>query len=457
MTSIHTRKALLPDGWANDARLVVDNGRIGRIQTGVSPQPGDVVTGCIVPGLGNAHSHAFQRALAGWTEERSPAGRDNFWTWRERMYAFAAAMDADRLRSIARQAYIEMLSSGYTSVAEFHYLHRDPGGGGNNAMFDAIVGAAEDSGIRLTYVPVLYERAGFDRPEPEGAQTLFALTLDDFLDHARHAAATLGGSSSAGIGAHSIRAVSPESLSAIADYANGNGVPMHIHIAEQQREVDQALAFYHRRPVRWLLEHYDVSENWCLVHATHMDAEEVEALAATGSVVALCPSTEANLGDGLFPLPQFLNAGGRIAIGSDSHVSINPFEELRWLEYGQRLQAQARNVSLVQHGYDGHVGRELFTRTVAGGAQACGHASAGLRQGGNADLVCLYGDDPMLVGHGDASRLDALVFSGYQLPIDRVMVAGEWRVIDGEHVQLDESRAAYGDTVRRIAAEWDAR
>ena len=456
MTPIHSQKALLPNGWADDVRLIIDDGRIDRIETGVPAQRGDIGTGCVVPGLGNAHSHAFQRALAGWTEERSPAGRDNFWTWRERMYAFAAAMDAERLRSIARQAYIEMLSSGYTSVAEFHYLHRDPAGGGDHAMFDAIVGAAQDSGIRLTYVPVLYERAGFDRPEPEGSQTLFALTLDEFLAHARHAAAGLSGRISAAIGAHSIRAVSPDSLSAIADYANDNGLPMHIHIAEQQREVDQALAFYHRRPVRWLLETFDVAENWCLVHATHMDAEEVEELAATGSVVALCPSTEANLGDGLFPLPQFLNAGGHIAIGSDSHVSINPFEELRWLEYGQRLQAQARNVALVQHGYDGHVGRELFTRAVAGGAQACGHASAGIRAGGHADLVCLYGDDPMLVGHGDASRLDALVFSGYQLPIDRVMVAGEWRVVDGEHVRLEESRAAYGDTVKRIAAEWDA-
>ena len=456
MTSIHTQKALLPNGWADDVRLTIRAGRIATVETGVAARDDDITTGCVVPGLGNAHSHAFQRALAGWTEEGSPAGRDNFWTWRERMYAFAAAIDPERLRSIARQAYIEMLSSGYTSVAEFHYLHRDPSGGSNEAMFEAIVVAARDCGIRLTYVPVLYERAGFERPEPEGAQTLFATTLDEFLAHARNARASLDGRMSAGVGAHSIRAVSAESLAKIADYANGHALPMHIHVAEQQREVDQALAFYHRRPVRWLLENFDVSRNWCVVHATHMDAEELEELASTGAVVALCPSTEANLGDGLFPLPQFLNAGGSIAIGSDSHVSINPFEELRWLEYGQRLHAQARNVSLVHHGHDGHVGRELFTRAVAGGAQACGHAPAGIAAGRDADLVCLYGDDPMLVGHDDASRLDALVFSGYRLPIDRVMVAGDWLVVDGEHAGLAESRAAYGETVRRITAEWGA-
>lgn len=456
MTAIHTQKALLPNGWADDVRLTVDDGLIVAVETDTRALRGDVTTGCVVPGLCNAHSHAFQRALTGWTEERSPAGHDNFWTWRERMYAFAAAMDAERLRTIARQAYTEMLSSGYTSVAEFHYLHREPAGRGDNAMFDAIVAAAQDSGIRLAYVPVLYERAGFDRPEPEGSQALFASTLDEFLDHARHAGAALGGRMSAGVGAHSIRAVSPESLSAIAEYASENGLPMHIHIAEQQREVDQALAYYHRRPVRWLLENFAVADNWCLVHATHMDVEEIEQLATTGSVVALCPSTEANLGDGLFPLPQFLNAGGRIAIGSDSHVSINPFEELRWLEYGQRLQAQARNVSLARHGYDGHVGRELFTRAVAGGAQACGHASSGIHEGGHADLVCLDSDDPMLVGHGDKSRLDALVFSGYQLPIDRVMVGGDWLVIDGEHISLEESRVAYGETVKQIAAEWES-
>ncbi|MDH3748051.1 MAG: formimidoylglutamate deiminase [Gammaproteobacteria bacterium] len=456
MTAIFTRKALLASGWADDVRLVIVDGHIDAIETAAVAASGDHRTGCVIPGLCNAHSHAFQRALAGWTEQSSPVGRDNFWTWRERMYTFAAAMNAERLQRIARQAYVEMLSAGYTSVAEFHYLHRDSGGG-ENSMFDAITTAADASGIRLTYVPVLYERGGFDRPEPEGSQALFALNLDEFLRHADHAQQSLHGRMSAGIGAHSIRAVSPESLAEIAKVANSSGMAMHIHIAEQQREVDQCLAFYERRPVRWLLENFDVQKNWCLVHATHMDNDEITQLAGTTAVVCLCPSTEANLGDGLFPLRRFLSAGGRIAIGSDSHVSINPFEELRWLEYGQRLAAQTRNVAVAQNGHDKHVGRELFVRAIDGGAQACGHESSGLKQGSKADIVCLYGEDPMLVGHDDASRLDALVFSGYQLPIERVMVDGDWCVVDGEHVTLKASRADYGRTVQDIANEWGVR
>ena len=454
MTVIFCHKALLADGWADNVRLEVEDEVIRTVETRAAARDVDVVTGCVIPGLCNAHSHAFQRALVGWTEERSPAGRDNFWTWRERMYAFAAEMDADRLRRIARQAYIEMLSCGYTSVAEFHYLHRDPTDGADDRMLDAIAAAADGSGIRLTYVPVLYERAGFDRAEPEGAQALFALDLDTFLDHATRSRQLLNGRMSAGIGAHSVRAVSPESLKEIAAVSRAEHIPMHIHAAEQQREVDQSLAFMHRRPVRWLLENFDVDQHWCFVHATHIDADEIEQLAASSAVVCLCPSTEANLGDGLFPLPQFLHHGGRIAIGSDSHVSINPFEELRWLEYGQRLAARARNIAVSDAAGGGHVGRELFARAVAGGAQACGHTTAGIEAGGHADLVCLYSEDPMLVGHGDASRLDALVFSGYQLPIERVMVAGEWCVIDGEHIQLAESRADYAAAVTEIGLEW---
>ncbi len=460
MTAIFAHKALLARGWADDVRLEIAAGRIDSVETDASPAANDVLAGCVIPGLCNAHSHAFQRALAGRTEESSPAGRDNFWTWRERMYAFAAAMDASRLERIARQAYVEMLSAGYTSVAEFHYLHRDPAGdppqSDDDTMFEAIAAAAQASGIRLCYVPVLYERAGFDRPRPEGSQALFASELDAFLRHAERARAASHETMSTGIGAHSIRAVSRESLAEIAAVAGAERLPMHIHIAEQQREVDQCLAFYHRRPVRWLLENFDVDRHWCLVHATHLDHDEIDELAATRAVVCLCPSTEANLGDGLFPLAPFLNRGGRIAIGSDSHVSINPFEELRWLEYGQRLAKKARHIAVVEHGRDRHVGRELFVRAVEGGAAACGRPSPGLDTGSDADLVCLYGDDPMLVGHGDASRLDALVFSGYQLPIDRVMVAGAWRVVDGRHVDIDASRAAYAGAVQDIAREWQS-
>jgi len=448
MTTIFAKKALLPDGWVDDLRLEIAAGRIGQLQFGQHPEAGEQRVDCLIPGLCNSHSHAFQRALAGRTEQRSPAGRDNFWTWRARMYELAGAMTAERLVAIARQAYVEMLSAGYTSVAEFHYLHREPGGAGDDEhMFSAIRTAAADSGIRLTYVPVLYERGGFDEPEPQGAQRLFAMNIDRFLAHHERAYSEIGALLNVGIGAHSIRAVSKESLAAIAAAAEANDGPMHLHIAEQQGEVEQCKEHYQSRPIRWLLDNFAVDADWCLVHATHMDAQEITDLAATAAVVSLCPSTEANLGDGLFPLAEYLRAGGRIAIGSDSHVSINPFEELRWLEYGQRLATQSRNIAALRRP---HVGQELFERALEGGAQACGLEPAGIATGAVADLVALYGDDPMIVGHDDASRLDALVFSGYQLPIEAVMVGGDWVVELGRHRQLDSTRAAFARTLQDL-------
>lgn len=448
MTSIHAAKAFLPDGWHDDVRLTLKNGRIDTVETGVIAGRGDEQLAFVIPGLSNAHSHAFQRALAGHTEQRSPANHDSFWTWREQMYELAGAVDAAALTAIARQAYCEMLASGYTSVAEFHYLHRDPlQPEVEDAMLQALLDAAKDSGIRLTYVPVLYERAGFDDPHPADHQRNFAMKADEFLAHHARAEQKLGGSVCVGIGAHSLRAASREALTEIAAAASAASVPLHLHIAEQQREVDQCMAAYGRRPVRWLLENFDVDDNWCLVHATHMDAEEVETLARSGAVVALCPSTEANLGDGLFPLHAFLKERGRIAIGSDSHISINPFEELRWLEYGQRLASMSRNIVSLR---DSHVGRELFVRALEGGAIACGQSLAGLQAGAPADLVVLSDDDPMLAGHDDASRLDALVFSGYPLPIERVMVNGNWHVVDAQHVRRDFARGEYSTAIASI-------
>ena len=452
MTTVFARKALLIDGWTDNVRLVVDGGRISRVEGGASREQGragEVNLGCVIPGLCNAHSHAFQRALAGHTEQRSPDGRDNFWSWRERMYELAGRIDADALTAIARQAYCEMLRSGYTTVAEFHYLHRDPVDGSNgDAMFEAIASAASDSGIRLSYVPVHYERAGFEDPQPTARQASFAMSADEFLAHRARVAERATDRVSVGIGAHSLRAVSPESLARIVEAA-GATVPMHIHVAEQRREVDQCFSSYGRRPVRWLLENFDVAENWNFVHATHMDDDETASLARSGAVVVLCPSTEANLGDGLFPLHEFLSAGGRIAIGSDSHVSINPFEELRWLEYGQRLASQTRNVVSLR---DSHVGSELFARALEGGAQAAGQELAGIQPGAPADLVALCSDDPMLAGHDDDSRLDALVFSGYPLPVERVMVGGNWVVVDAVHVDRDRARDEFVATLARLGA-----
>jgi len=448
MTSLFATKALLPDGWRDNVRLTLDGGRISAAKVGVKAAAEDELAGFVIPGLCNAHSHAFQRALAGHTEQRSPAGRDSFWTWRERMYELAGRVDAGMLTAIARQAYCEMVASGYTAVAEFHYLHRDAAQPDkHDVMLQALLRAADDSGIRLTYVPVLYERAGFDADEPLMQQRNFAMGVDDFLQHFERAVAVGGSAMTVAIGAHSLRAVSHDALTRIASVASESAVPVHLHIAEQQREVDQCMAAYGRRPVRWLLENFEVDNGWCLVHATHMDYDETRALAESGAVVALCPSTEANLGDGLFPLHDYLEHEGRMAIGSDSHISINPFEELRWLEYGQRLATQSRNVASLR---DGHVGSELFLRALEGGAIASGQELTGLQPGATADLVVLSDDDPMLAGHDDASRLDALVFSGYPLPIERVMVNGEWRVVDGVHLQRELARSEYAATLMAL-------
>ncbi|MEX2495062.1 MAG: formimidoylglutamate deiminase [Woeseia sp.] len=455
MSSIHARKALLAGGWAEQVRLEVDEGRLRAVSTGVPARPVDTAVGIVIPGLCNAHSHAFQRALAGHAEERSPASKDTFWTWRSRMYRLAARVDADALEAVARQLYCEMLSSGYTSVAEFHYLLGQVAAGGEDeAMLEALASAANDSGIRLTYVPVLYERAGFDQPEPNADQRRFATTLPEFERHYARARNAADGRFTVGIGAHSLRAVGAASLARIVELSQTDRVPMHIHIAEQQREVDQCLAALHARPVRWLMREFDVDGHWCLVHATHMDDEECEALARSGAVVCLCPSTEANLGDGLFPLEKYLESGGRIAIGSDSHISINPFEELRWLEYGQRLIAQKRNVAAIVTGAGAggarHTGRSLFGRAITGGALAGGLPDQALQEGANADLVALDDESPMLLGHQSDSLLDALVFSGMTLPIDRVMVNGEWRVVDGRHRAREHARGEYRRVIGRL-------
>ena len=444
---ILARRALLNSGWADGVTLVIREGRFAEISFGdPSSAPPDVEAGIVIPGLTNAHSHAFQRALAGRTEHRSAAGRDSFWTWRERMYQLTGRLDAAALTAVARQAYGEMLAAGYTSVVEFHYLFRDRAGNGDgDTMFRALCRAARESGIRLIYVPVLYERAGFDRPAPARRQRRFAMDVESYLAHQEGAAASVSEGISVGIGAHSLRAVSEPSLRRVADHAAESGAPMHLHIAEQRAEVEDCLATHGARPVRWLLDRFDVGSRWCLVHATHLDEDETGDLAASEAVVCLCPSTEGNLGDGLFPLERFLRSGGRIAIGSDSQATINPFEELRWLEYGQRLRSESRNVASIERP---HVGHELFERVLAGGAQASGEGPFGLARGAPADLVVLDPEDPMLVGHGPTTLLDALVFSGVRVPITSVMVQGEWKVVEGRH---RDSAAAAKDFAGAIA------
>jgi len=446
MQTVFARKALLDKGWSDNVRLGIAGGRVTSVTADVLPDDADQQVDILIPGLGNAHSHAFQRALVGRTERRSPAGEDNFWSWRTEMYKLANKVSAEQLAAIAAQAYNEMLQAGYTSVAEFHYLHRNPARDGD-AMFHALQSAAEASGIRLVYVPVLYERAGFDDSEPTEQQRPFVQPLEEFLAHHARCTGNANANTTVAIGAHSLRAVSRTSLAAIVDIATTNDIPLHLHIAEQTGEVEQCLAAHGLRPVEYLLKHFDVDARWCLVHATHITDEESAALAKTGAVVCICPTTEANLGDGLFPLRPFLERGGQIAIGSDSQVSIDPFEELRWLEYGQRLVSQSRNVAAIEHN---NVGYELFTRALRGGALATAHEPAGIVAGACADLVVLKSDDAVLADQDDDRLLDALIFSGYRVPIERVMTCGTWQVVDGDHVDQDPVRMRYRHALRAL-------
>ena len=448
MATVYAKKAFLHTGWAEDVRLTIAGGLIESIDVNARIEPGDFPADVVVPGIANAHSHVFQRALVGHCEQRGSADKDNFWSWRVQMYRLANSIGADELAVVARQAFAEMINFGYTSVAEFHYLHGDVDNGGKpQSMYRAILQAAADTGIRLTYVPILYERAGFDKNEPAAEQRRFAMTIDQFVDHYEcvrdHAASNV----TVAIGAHSLRAVNEISLRTLSDLVERDRCPMHIHIAEQTAEVDQCLARHSARPVEWLLGEVPLNENWCLVHATHVSDNELETLSRSRAVVCLCPSTEANLGDGLFPLRAWLERGGRIAIGSDSHVTNNPFEELRWLEYGQRLSTRLRNVAAI-HGE--HTGRNLFEHVLTGGGLACGHGDGTLRPGANADLLTLDAGSPMLAGHASETILDALIFSGGDLPIDRVMVGGEWQVIDGQHVAKKQVEKDFLEVVHNL-------
>lgn len=446
--ALFAQHALLAQGWTNNVRLTVDRGCISQLELGVVAAASDERVDTVIPGLCNAHSHAFQRALAGHTERRGVDPTDTFWTWRALMYRLADRVGPDELHGIARQLYTEMVASGYTSVVEFHYLHRAENGSlPSDAMFKALLSAANDSGIRLIYAPILFERADFDQPQVAAGQRGFHLTLKQYLAHVDAVHGQLEASHSIALGAHSLRTVTAQSLSVLAAEAERLSAPLHLHIAEQPREVEHCIKHYGARPVRWLLDQYEVNARWTLVHATHLDDDECQRLAASSAVVCLCPSTEGNLGDGLFGLTPYLNAAGSISIGSDSHVSVNPFEELRWLEYGQRLALKQRNVAARD---SQGCGERLYLAALAGGAQSAGVSAAGLQEGAEADLLVLDRASPTLAGHGNESLLDALVFSGQPLPIHKVMIDGRWVVDNGAHPSASSAAIEYAAVHGRL-------
>ena len=370
MQSIYAKYIYLEDSWQKNVRLDISNGIIQDIKLDAATQSQDEIIDILIPGLCNAHNHSFQRAMSGLTEFKPVSTQDNFWTWRETMYQLVEQVDASIISAIAAQAYQEMLENGYTSVVEFHYLHREQGTDEfNHALLEALVEAANSTGIRLIYTPVLYQRGGFKDEILSARQEQFYLTCEELILHYQYAKSILAERHSLAIGVHSLRAVTNSSMQKIVNFAKEEQVPFHLHIAEQQKEVMDFYEIYEKRPVEWLIDNYAVDENWCLVHATHLNEGELNILAKSGAVVCLCPTTEANLGDGIFKLHDYVIQGGKLAIGSDSNISINPFEELRWLEYVQRLVKLERNISSSEDRSSGYC---LFNMALDGGALASG-------------------------------------------------------------------------------------
>ncbi len=423
--------ALLPTGWARDVLLSWDaTGVLTQVTPHATPPAGTATaSGPLVPGLANLHSHAFQRAFAGLSEYRGSAD-DSFWTWRDLMYRFALAISPDQLEDIATHLYIEMLQAGYTAVCEFHYLHNDPTGHGfadPAEMSMRLVNAAQRAGIGLTLLPVLYQHAGFGGQPARADQRRFVNSVEGLLEIVARLRDT---GTRVGVAPHSLRAVGPHALRELLAGVDVS-TPIHIHIAEQQQEVHDCIAWSGQRPVQWLLANANVDARWCLVHATHMTTEERDALAATGAVAGLCPSTEANLGDGVFDAAAYSAADGVWGIGSDSHASVSAAEELRLLEYTQRLAQQRRNVLAGR--VHAQVADQLWLAAVHGGARASGRAIAGLAPGQQADFVVLDTRGP-LARLGPEQALANHVFANHgRNHVRDVWVAGRLQVRDGEH------------------------
>ncbi len=416
--------------------------------------------GVTAPGMPNLHSHAFQRALAGLTERASPAGQDSFWSWRELMYRFVERLSPSQVSAIAELLYVELLEHGYTSAAEFHYLHHGPGGEPYADIAELgrrVAEAARGAGMRLVLLPVYYETSGFGAAPIAAEQRRFYIRPERYLRLLQALESEAGPLVSLGVALHSLRAAPLEGRREILAALAGAAIrqpPVHIHIAEQVAEVEAALAHHGARPVELLLGEHEVDARWCLVHATHVTEQELCAVARAGATVGLCPTTEANLGDGLFPLPKLLDLGGSFGIGSDSQVCVCPAEELRLLEYGQRLTARARAVS-DRGEFPRGTGARLVSEALRGGAKALGGSEAlgRLVPGCHADLVVLDGAHPSLLGRAEDRALDSWVFGPGASPVRQVMVGGVWRVLEGRHVARDAVRERYAAQVMSLFRE----
>lgn len=451
MTNIHFGRALLADGWSRDVRLRIDrDGRIAAIGRDVAAEAEDERAGVAIPGIANLHSHTFQRGMAGLAETRGPT-TDTFWTWRETMYRFASAITPEDAEAIAAMAFVEMMESGFTAVGEFHYLHHDRDGTPYPDVAEIagrIVSAAAWTGIGLTLLPVFYAHSDFGGVAPEVQQRRFVCDLDSFARLVEDARKLVSSMPEAGIGIapHSLRAVTPQELDVLVSLAGDD--PIHIHVAEQTREVEDCIAWSGMRPVAWLLANQPVGPRWCAIHATHMTPAEIAGLADSGAVAGLCPLTEASLGDGIFPAAAWYEAGGRFGVGTDSNVRIGLTGELRQLEYGQRLVTRSRNVL---SGAGRSTGRSVFDAACAGGAAALGRRETGLVEGAPATMVSLDAEPALLDALDGDTLLDAWIFSA-RARVDRVWRNGIVEVENGRHRHRAAVERAFHAAMARIIA-----
>ncbi|PTE12508.1 formimidoylglutamate deiminase [Mesorhizobium helmanticense] len=450
MTAIFAEQALLPDGWQSNVRITMGEGRIATVEPGASLRPGDERHAILLPGMPNLHSHAFQRGMAGLAELRGPSA-DSFWSWREVMYRFALSMTPDQVEAVAAQLYVEMLEAGFSRVGEFHYLHHDRDGKpyANIAeMAERIAAAAANTGIGLTLLPVFYAHSSFGGAAPNEGQRRFINDVNQFsrlLEKSRECVRALN-QSVVGVAPHSLRAATPDELATIAAMAPDG--PIHIHIAEQMKEVEDCLAWSGARPVEWLLANTSVDGRWCLIHATHMTDAETVAMAKSGTVAGLCPITEANLGDGTFAAPLFREHGGRFGVGSDSNVLIGLPDELRQLEYSQRLAHRARNVLAVA---GGSTGRALFDAALHGGSVALGAGLSRIASGAPADFVSLDADHPSLSGKTGDAILDGWIFANGS-KVDCVWVHGQKLVSGGRHTKREAIAQRFRSVMTALSA-----
>ena len=449
---LFAKEVLLPDGWQRDVLIEIEGDLITRVTPNAVANGAEVAAGAAIPGMPNLHSHAFQRAMAGLSERSGPSG-DNFWAWREQMYRFLERITPEDNEVIATQLYIEMLKSGYTSVAEFHYLHHDERGNpyANPAeMAERIIAASMNAGIGLTMLPVFYAHATFGGTPPNPGQKRFIHDVDAFTSLFDGIVKHRASIRQLGIAPHSLRAVTPQELKAIVAHLDTHDrqAPIHIHAAEQLKEVDDCLAWSHQRPVAWLLAHADIDARWCLVHATHLNDDETFRLAESDAVAGLCPSTEANLGDGIFNAPDYLLQEGSWGIGGDSHVGVDPFRELAIVEYAQRLKSARRNIL---HTPDiDSIGGGLYRQALAGGARALGQNVGEIAVNCRADLVVMNGEDAALVEHSGDTLLDAAIFGPVRQPVRDVMAGGIWVVRDGHHAEEGKALTRYRATLKRL-------